>query len=48
MTPGGREYIRGVRTKNIERRARFLEKLGEEDAENYLHLVRRGFDILNS
>ena len=25
-----------------------LEKLGEEDAECYLRLVRRGFDILNS
>ena len=48
LTPRGREYIRGVRTKNIDRRANFLEKLGEEDAECYLRLVRRGFDILNS
>ena len=29
-------------------RMHFLEKLGEEDAECYLRLVRRGFDILNS
>ena len=48
LTPAGREYICGVRTKNIERRAHFLEKLGKEDAESYLRMVRRGFDILNA
>lgn len=48
LTDAGYEKVRGEHRKMLERMMLFLEKLGEEDTENLIRIMKKTQEILSS